>query len=161
MRFLERFLGAFVGRPTNHRDPKRQGGAAAAAAPVDAFFCAVRCRYLPHGGSDDLWLELTASERNVRRVRSFYTRTKEEICVTRSFTDEEAAGIRDALDDLGVWSLPPCQHLTYDGWVCAVAVARGARLHFIPMHNPNGQHVDLLLYLFKLAPLPEQQSEGR
>jgi hypothetical protein len=146
-------------RPNNHRDLRRHVGDAVTAGPLDGLFCAAECGYLPHGGGDDVWLELTASKRRIQRVRRFYTRHKEDILITRTFTEEEATDIPTALVDLGVWSLPSCIRSIRDGWVCAVAVAHGVHLHSIQMHNPEGPHFDLLLYLFGLVPLPDELSE--
>ncbi len=135
---------------------------AVAARWYTLIVCYALALYRPHGGHDELWLELTASGRGVRRVRSFYggVREKEPVEVTLAWTDQEATDIRATLAALGVWSLPPYQRVTFDGWVCTVAVASGSRLRVTEMHNPAGPHLELLRYLLELAPLPEEGSGG-
>jgi hypothetical protein len=84
---------------------------AASIAPATSIFCAAQCRYLPHGGSDDLWLALTPTEGSARRLRSFYVRNRSDLQVTCTFTAAEAAAIGTTLTNSWHMDAPSVQAL--------------------------------------------------
>lgn len=167
--WLRKILTTFAeqkeGWPNDHRSLIAQVARAAGSSP-GSLCCAAQSRYLPHGGRDELWLTLSQNENTVTRVRTPYNSgshdVRRPVHTARKLSAQEAEAVRHDLDSLGIWFLPPYKAPSFDGWVCAVAIADGERLHSIQMHNPHhdppGAHAALAHYLFALAPLPNELS---
>jgi hypothetical protein len=100
-----------------------------------------------------VWITVTADGGSIRRIRTPLRTPRVE--AGRDLDPGEARAVARTLEELGVWSLGPCTHFSYDGWVCAVAVTDGVRLHSIQTHNPDGAHHRLIAYVLSLADVSE------
>jgi hypothetical protein len=141
------------GWPSNHLALRERVAGAAARLPAGSVVCALEGAYLPHGGRDQVWLTVTGDGGTVRRVRT--PRQPPRLEAGRALEPDAGRAIVGRLAELGVWSLGPCRRFSYDGWVCAVAVAEGERVHSIQTHNPDGAHLRLIGYILSLVDVPE------
>lgn len=140
-----------------HRDLREEVAAAiTSSAPDGSLICALECRYLPHGGKDEVWITLTAPHGgNIKRVRSFYL--GETVNLSRPCAEDEAASIRQKLRELGAWSLGDFEGaMVIDGSPCAIVLAEAQTIRSIQANNAEGEHLRLIEYILGLLPVADR-----
>lgn len=139
-------------------DLREEVAAAISTAPDGSLICALECRYLPHGGKDEVWIILTAQHGgNIKRVRSLYL--GETVEHSRQCEEEESARIRRKLRELGVWSLGDFEGATViDGRPCAIVLAEAQTIRSIQATNAEGEHLRLIEYILGLLPMDDSSN---
>jgi hypothetical protein len=125
--------------------------------PKGTVVCALENGYTPHGSWGEVWVALSAQGGIISRFHAPYFRGR-GIYSTRQVDENEASTIHTQLNRLHIWELSDFEPIfeVFDGQYCTIAVGEGERLHSFKMHNPEGQHKQLIEYLLELAPLQQE-----
>jgi hypothetical protein len=139
--------------PSNHIELEKKVKNAIARSPEGTFILALDSYGLPHGSTNYIWVEVAEKGGHISHRSNHYEGPTEE--ATKEITADEAQAILREVETRNMWNLPHDKHRIIDGYVCAIALGRGDRLHSIQIHYgfEEGRYWDLIDYIHRLSPI--------
>jgi hypothetical protein len=137
--------------PSNQVELSAKVNQAINKSPAGTFILALESYGLPHGGSDDIWVELGENGGRISHRCTHYRESAKE--AVREITSSEVQVILEEIEKRDLWNLPHDKHRIFDGFICAIVIGTGDRLHSIQMHyGEGGKYWNLIDYIHSLSP---------